>query len=143
MNQLHPRQDGSGGHVGTRSVTTGQDLLRRARHLANRQRLKAAGVLAHAAARLHGRQLGKMVSRGCRELLRFLRYRLRLTAREAGRPVRFSVNGRPDAPVYPEVSQMTTTSAGLATATYPEWAAAPRAEVVTLGDPWYDEVPRS
>jgi hypothetical protein len=41
-----------------------------------------------------------MVSRAGRELLRFLRYRLRLTVRETGRTARLSVNGRAIAPVY-------------------------------------------
>ena len=31
MNQLYPREDGSGGHAGTRSVITRQDLMREAR----------------------------------------------------------------------------------------------------------------
>ena len=38
---------------------------------------------------------------------------------------------------------MTTTSTGLATAAYQELAAAPRADVITPGDPGYDEAPRS
>ena len=31
MNQIHPREDGSGGHAGTRSGMTRQDLTRKAR----------------------------------------------------------------------------------------------------------------
>ena len=31
MNQLNPREDGSGGHAGTRSEITRQDLMRKAR----------------------------------------------------------------------------------------------------------------
>jgi hypothetical protein len=142
MNQLHPRQDDSGGLAGTRSGITRQDLLGKARHLANRQP-KVGGVLTPAAAHLHGRQLEKMVSRADRELLRFLRYRLGLTVRETGRTARLSVNGRAIAPVYPEGSHMTTRSTGLATAAYREPAAAPHAEVVTPGDPGYDEARRS
>jgi hypothetical protein len=38
---------------------------------------------------------------------------------------------------------MTTTSTGLATAAYQELAAAPRAEVITPGDPGHDAAPRS
>jgi hypothetical protein len=32
MNQLHPRQDHSGGHAGTSSRITRQDLMRKPRH---------------------------------------------------------------------------------------------------------------
>ena len=139
MNQLHPRQDDSGELASTGSGITMQDLLGKARHLANRQQPKVGGVLTPAAAHLHGRQLEKMVSRAGRELLRFLRYRLRLTVRETGRTARLSVNGRAIAPVYPDGSHMTTRSTGLATAAYQEPAAAPHAEVVTPGDPGYDD----
>ena len=38
---------------------------------------------------------------------------------------------------------MTTAATGLATAAYPELAAAPHAELITPGDPRYDEAPRS
>ena len=41
MNQLHPREDGSGGHAGTHSGITRQDLMRKARHLANRHPSRA------------------------------------------------------------------------------------------------------
>jgi hypothetical protein len=61
MNQLHPREVGSAGHAGTRSGITRQDLMRKGRHLANRHRPKAGGVLSPAAAHLHRRQLEKMV----------------------------------------------------------------------------------
>jgi hypothetical protein len=57
MHQLHPRQDGSDGHVGTSSRITRQDLMRKARHLADRHRPKAGAVLTLAAAHLHRRQL--------------------------------------------------------------------------------------
>jgi len=57
MHQLHPRQDGSGGHAGTRSRITRHDLMRKARHLANTHRPKAGEVLTLAAAHLHRRQL--------------------------------------------------------------------------------------
>jgi hypothetical protein len=50
MNQLHPRQDDSGRLASTRSGITRQDLLGKARHLANRQQPKAGGVLTPAAA---------------------------------------------------------------------------------------------
>jgi hypothetical protein len=33
MNQLYPREDGSGGHAGTRSGITRQDLMRKARRV--------------------------------------------------------------------------------------------------------------
>ena len=56
MNQLHPRQDDSGGLASTRSGITMQDLLGKARHLANRHQPKVGGVLTPAAAHLHGRQ---------------------------------------------------------------------------------------
>jgi hypothetical protein len=36
MKQHHPGQDGSGGHAGTRSGITRQDIMRKARQLANR-----------------------------------------------------------------------------------------------------------
>jgi len=38
---------------------------------------------------------------------------------------------------------MTTTSTGLATTAYRELAAAPRAAVITPGDPGHDQAPRS
>jgi hypothetical protein len=38
---------------------------------------------------------------------------------------------------------MTTASTGLATAAYRELAAAPRADVITPGDPGHNEAPRS
>ena len=97
MNQLHPRQDGSGGHAGTSSRITRQDLMRKARHLADKHRPKACEVLTLAAAHLHRRQLEKMVSWTGRERLRFRWYRLRLTVREmntTGRTVQLSANGR-------------------------------------------------
>ena len=143
MNQLHPRQDDSGGLASTRSAITRRDLLGKARHLANRQQPNVGGVLTPAAAHLRGRQLEKMVSRAGRELLRFLWYRLCLTVRETSRTARLSANGRAIAPVYPEGSQMTTRSTSLATAAHQEPAAAPHAEMVTPADPGYDEAPRS
>jgi hypothetical protein len=97
MNQLHPRENGSGGHAGTRSGITRQDLMRKARHLANRHRPEAGGVLTPAAANLHRRQLEKMISWTGRERLRCLWYRLRRTVREmntTGRTVQLSANGR-------------------------------------------------
>jgi hypothetical protein len=36
MNQHHPREDGSSEHADTRSGILKQDLMRKARHLANR-----------------------------------------------------------------------------------------------------------
>ena len=57
MNQLNSCQDRRGGHAGTRSGITRQDLLRKAGHLANRHRPKAGAVLTPAAAYPHGRQL--------------------------------------------------------------------------------------
>ncbi len=146
MNQLHPRQDGSGGHAGTRSGITRQDLMRKARHLATRHRPKAGAVLTPAAARLHRRQLEKVVSWTGRERLRFLWYRLRRTVREmntTGRTVQLSANGRALSAMHQEGGQMTTTSTGLATTAYQELAAAPRADLITPGDPGYDEAPRS
>jgi hypothetical protein len=136
MNQLHPRLDGAGGHAGTRSGITRQDLMRKARHLANRNRPKAGGVLTSAAAHLRRRQLGKMVSWTGRERLRFLRYRLRLTARQmntTGRAVQLGANGRGIAAMHLEGSQLTITSTGLATAPGQELAAAPRAAVIRPG----------
>ena len=62
MHQLHPRQDGSGGHAGTSPRITRHDLMRKARHLAGKHRPKACKVLTLAAAHLHRRQLEKMVS---------------------------------------------------------------------------------
>jgi hypothetical protein len=38
---------------------------------------------------------------------------------------------------------MTTTSTALATAPYQELAAAPRGDLITPGDPGYDEAPQS
>jgi hypothetical protein len=146
MNQLHPREDGSGGQAGTRSGITRQDLMRKARHLANRHRPKAGGVLTTAAAHLHRRQLEKMVSWTGGERLRFLWYRLRLTVREmntTGRTVQLSANGRAISAMYPKESQMTITSTGLATVPYQELAAARRADLIAPGDPGYDEAPRS
>ena len=145
MNQHHPRQDGSGGHAGTSSGITRHDLMRKARHLANRHRPKACEVLTLAAAHLHRRQLETMVSRG-RERLRFRWYRLRLTVREmntTGRTVQLAANGRAISTAHPEGSQMTTASAGLATAPYQELAAAARAEVITPGDRGHDKAPQS
>jgi hypothetical protein len=146
MNQLHPREDGSAGHAGTRSGITRQDLMRKARHLANRHRPKAGGALIPAAAHLHRRQLEKMVSWTGRERLRCLWYRLRLTVGElntTGRTVQLSANGRAISALYPKGSQMTVTSTGLATMPYQELAAAPRADLITPGDPGSDEAPRS
>ena len=146
MNQLHPRQDGAGGHAGTRSGITRQDPMRKARHLANRHRPKAGGVLTPAAAHLRRRQLEKMVSWTGRERLRFLWYRLRLTVREmntTGRTVQLGANGRAIPAVHPEGSQLTTTSTGLATAPHQELAAAGRADLITPGDRGYDEAPQA
>jgi hypothetical protein len=145
MNQLHPREVGSAGHAGTRSGITRQDLMRKARHLANRHRPKAGGV-SPAAAHLHRRQLEKMVCWTGRERLRFLWYRLRLTVREmntTGRTVQLSANGRAISAMYLKGSQMTTASTGLATMPYQGMAAAPRADLITPGDCGYDEAPRS
>ena len=69
MNQLHPRQDGS---ARARSGITKRDLMRKARPLAPGHRPKAGAVLTPAAARLHRRQLGKVVSWTGRERLRFV-----------------------------------------------------------------------
>ena len=91
MNQHHPRQDGSGGHAGTRSGITRQDHIRKAHYLAIRHR-------------------------------------------PAGRTVRLGANGRAIATVHPAGSQMTTASTGLATMTYQEPAATPRAAVTGPGD---------
>jgi hypothetical protein len=146
MNQHHSRPDVSGGHAGTSSRITRQDLIRKARHLATRHRPKARGVLALSAAHLHRRQLEKMVSWTGRERLRFWWDRLRLTVREmntAGRTVQLGANGRAISPVYPEGSQMTTVSTGLATAPYQELAADPRAAVITPGDRGCDDAPQS
>jgi hypothetical protein len=137
MNQHHPRQDGSGGHAGTRSGITRQDLIRKARHVATRHRPKACEALTPAAGRLHRRQLEKMAFWTGRERLRFWWYRLRLTVREmntAGRTVRLGVNGRAIATVHPAGSQMTTASTGLATMAHQELAATPRAAVTRPGD---------
>jgi len=41
MKQHHPGQDGSGGHAGSRSGITRQNLMRKARHLANRHPSRA------------------------------------------------------------------------------------------------------
>jgi hypothetical protein len=145
MNQLHPREACSAGHAGTRSGITRQDLMREARHLANRNRPKA-GRVSPAAAHLHGRQLEKMVAWTGHERLRFLWYRPRLTVRETnttGRTVQRSANGRAISAMYPKGSQMTVTSTGLATMPYLELAADPRAGVITPGDCGYDEAPRS
>ena len=46
MNQHHPRQDGSGGHAGTRSGITRQDLIRKARYPAGSQMTTASTGLA-------------------------------------------------------------------------------------------------
>ncbi len=146
MNQLHPRENGSGGHAGTRSGITRQDLMRKARHLANRHRSKAGLVLTPAVVHLHKRQLEKMVSWAGRERLRCPWYRLRLTVREmntTGRTVQLSANGRAISPMYPKGSQMTTTSTGLATVPYQDLATAPRVYLITPGDPGYDEAPQS
>jgi hypothetical protein len=146
MNQLHPREDGSGGHAGTRSGITRQDLMRKARHLASRHRPKAGGVLSPAAAHLQRRQLEKMVSWTGRERLRCLWYRLRRTVREmntTGCTVQLSANGRAISPMYPKGSQMTIASTGLATVPYQKLAAAPRADLIAPGDPGHDEAPQS
>ena len=132
MHQLHPSQDGSGGHAGTSSRITRHDLMRKARHLANKHRPKVGEVLTLAAAHLHRRQLEKMFSWTGRERLRW--YRLRRTVREmntTSRTVRLSANGHALSTVHPAGSQMTTTSTGLATTADQELAAAPRAEVIT------------
>ena len=146
MDQHHPRQDGSSGYAGTRSGITRHDLMRKARHLANTHRPKACEVLTLAATHLHRRQLETMVSRAGRERLRFRWYRLRLTVREmntTGRTVQLAANGHALSTVRPAGSQMTTASAGLATAPYQELAAAARAEVITQGDRGYDKAPQS
>ena len=44
MNQIHPGEDGSSGHAGPRSGTTRQDLMRKARHLANRHPSRAGPI---------------------------------------------------------------------------------------------------
>ena len=146
MNQHHPRQGRSGGHAGTLYRITRQDLMPKARHLANRHRPKACEALTLPAAHLHRRQLETMVSRGGRERLRFRWHRLRLTVREmntTGRTVQLSANGHALSTVHPAGSQMTTTSTGLATAPYKDLAAAPRAEVATPGDRGHDKAPPS
>jgi hypothetical protein len=142
MNQLHPRQDGSGGHAGTRSGITRQDLMRKARHLAIRHRPKAGLILTPAAANLHRRQLEKMVSWTGRERLRCLWYGLRRNVRAmntTGRTGQPSATFRAISSMYPKGSQMTTTSTGLAAAPYQELAAAPCADLITPGDPGHDE----
>jgi hypothetical protein len=146
MNQLHPREVGSAGHAGTRSGITRQDLIRKARHLANRHRPKAGGVFSPAAAHPHRLQLENMVSWTGRERLRFLWYRVRLTVREmntTGRTVQRSANGRAISAVYPKGSQMTVTSTGLATVPCQKLTAVPRAGVVAPGDCGHGEAPRS
>lgn len=146
MHQLHPSQDGSGGHAGTSSRITRHDLMRKARHLANKHRPEVGEVPTLAAAHLHRRQLEKMVSWTGRERLRFWWYRLRRTVREmntTSRTVRLGANGHALSTVHPAGSQMTTTSTGLATTAYQELAAAPRAEVITPADRGYDKAPRS
>ena len=131
MNQHHPRQDGSGGHAGTCSGITRQDLIRKARCLATRHRPEACEILTLATAHLHRRQLEKMVSWTGRERLRFWWYRLRLTVREM------------KTAAHPAGSQMTTASTGLATTAYQEPAAVPRAAEITPGDRGYDKAPQS
>jgi len=146
MNQHHPRQDGSGGHAGTRSGITRQGFMRKVRYLATRHRPKACEALTPAAGRLHRRQLAKMVSWTGRERLRFWWHRLRLTVREintAGRTVRLGANGRTIATVHPAGSQMTTASTGLATMAYQELAATPHAAVITPGDRGHDRLLQS
>lgn len=146
MNQLHPRQDGSGGHAGTCPGITRQDPMRRARRLATRHRPQACEVLTAAAAHRRGRQPEKMVPRTGRQRLRFRWYRLGLTVQETtttGRTVRLSANGRAPSKAHPAGSQMTTTSTGLATTTYQELAAAPRAAVITPADRGSDQAPPS
>ena len=145
MNQLHPREAGSAGHADSRSGITRQDLMREADHLANRNKPKAGGV-SPAAAHLHGRQLEQMVCWTGRERLRFLWYRLRLTAREmntTGRTVQPSANGRAISAMYLKGSQMTVRSTGLAAMPFLELAADPRAGVIAPGDRGRDEAPRS
>jgi hypothetical protein len=123
MNQLHPRQDGSG-HAGTSSRITRRDVRRKAGQLANWHRPKACEVLTPATAHLRRRQLEKMASWTGRERLRFRWYRLRLTVRKmntTGRTVRLSANGRAPCTVHPAGSQTATTSTGLATTAYRSW----------------------
>jgi hypothetical protein len=143
MNQIHPRQDGS---VGARSGITKRDLMRKARPRATRHRPKAGAVLTPAAVRLHRRKLGKVVSWTGRERLRFVCYRLRLTVREmhtTGRRVQLCPDGRAISAMGREGGQMTTASTGRATRRYQDLAAAPRAGVITPGDPGYDQAPGS
>jgi hypothetical protein len=145
MNQHHPRQDGSGGHAGSRPGITRQDLIRKARCLATRHRPEAREVPTLATAHLHRRQLEKMVSWTGRERLRFWWYRLRLTVREmktAGRTVRLGANGRAISTAHPAGSHMATASADLATTAYQELTAVPRAAVITPGDRGYDKAPQ-
>jgi hypothetical protein len=144
MYQLHPRQDGS---AGARSGVTRRDLMCKGRPRATGHRPKAGAVLTPAAVRLRRRKLGKVVSWTGRERLRFVCYRLRLTVREiraAGRTVQLCPDGRAiSAMGQEEGGQMTTASAGLATRRYQELAFAPRAGLITQGDPGYDQAPGS
>jgi hypothetical protein len=102
--------------------------MRKAGHLANGHRPKADGVLTPATARSHRRRPGKKVSWAGRERLPILWYRLRLTVQE------MSTTGRTLRP--------TATSTGPATAPCQGPAAAPRADVITPGDPGYDQTPQ-
>lgn len=98
MNQLHPRENGSGGHADTRSGITRQDLMRKARHLANRHRPQAGLVRTPPAAHLHRRQLEKIVSWTGRERLRCPWYRFRRTVRDMNTTGRMSNPARTDVP---------------------------------------------
>ena len=144
MHQLHPRQDGS---ARARSVITKRDLTRKARPRATGHRPQAGAVLTPAAARLHRRKLGRAVSWTGRERLRFVCYRLRWTVREmhtTGRTVQLCPACRAiSAMGQEEGGQMTTTSMGLATWRYQDLASAPRGDLITPGDPGYDQAPGS
>ena len=54
-----------------------------------------------------------------------------------------NTNDRASTTACPEESQNDSTSTGLATAAYPELAAAPRAAVITPTDRGHDQAPRS
>jgi hypothetical protein len=144
MNQLHPRQDGS---ARARSVITRRDLMRKARSRASGNRPKAGAVLTAAAARLYRRKLGKAVCWTGRERLRSVCRRLRVTVREThttGRTVQLCPDSRAiSAMAQEEEGQMTAVSAGLATRRYQELPFAPRRDVITPGDPGYDQPPGS
>jgi len=61
----------------------------------------------------------------------------------ADRTAQLSANDRAIPTMHPKRSQVTTTSTGLATTPYQELTAAPRADLITPGDPGYDQAPQS